>query len=188
MHRFLDREGEAGNVVVEERGAHAEARFVDQDAGRPRPVLLRGTREAVAAAESRLAAAAVGVQFVHLDRQRHLVAVHDVPRVRRQLVLDPGDEARPAVQRDARLAAEHHPQPAVEADEMIDVRVADEDVRQAQQFARRQRGNVAQVEQQRAPLVAKVDVQAGIAEGVVDQGGLEQRAHGTGSREAAGPL
>ena len=48
----------------------------------------------------------------------------------------------------------------------------------AQQLARRQRRDVAEVEQQRAPLVAEVDVQAGVAEGVVDEAGFEEVAHG----------
>ena len=53
-------------------------------------------------------------------------------------------------------------------------------MRQAQQLARRQHGDIAAIEQQHPAFVAKVDVQAWIAERIVDQAGFEQVAHGAG--------
>src|SRR5438105_7082463 len=52
--------------------------------------------------------------------------------------------------------------------------MSDEDVREAQEPARRQGGNVAQVEQQRAALVAKRDIKRRVAERVVHQAWIEQ--------------
>lgn len=103
--------------------------------------------------------------------------MHHVPGVGAQLVLDLGDEAGPAEQHDAVLAPEQDAQQLVEADEVVDVGVTDEHMRHAQQLARRQHGDVAQIEQQRPAFVAKVDVDAGVAECIVDETGFEQVAH-----------
>ena len=86
------------------------------------------------------------------------------------------------------MIAAHHPhdgEQTVESGEMIHVRMRDEDVREPHQLARRQRVDVADVEQQRAPLVAKVDVDPGIAECLVGELRLEQPVHRV--RLRAGP-
>ncbi len=106
--------------------------------------------------------------------------MHHVPRVRAQLVFHLRDEAGPADEHDALLAPEQHAQQGVEAGEVIHVRVADEHMRHAHQLAWRQHADVAEIEQQRPPFVAKVDVQARVAERAVDQAGFEQVAHAVG--------
>src|ERR1041385_1889711 len=71
----------------------------------------------------------------------------------------------------------------IESREMIHVRVRDEHVRHAHQFARRQHADVAKVEQHRAALVPEIDEESGVAERLVGQTRLEERTH-----EAMAPL
>ena len=94
-----------------------------------------------------------------------------------QLVFDLRDEVGPAEQHDAGLAPEHDAQQMIEARKVVHMRMGDKDVRQAHQLARRQRGDVAEIEKQRPPFVAKIDVQARVAERVVDETRFEDRAH-----------
>ena len=73
----------------------------------------------------------------------------------------------------------------IETGEVIHVRMRDEYVRYAHQLARRQGADVAEVEQQRARFVAKIDEQTGIAERVVGETRFKQAAHGTSMRRGA---
>ena len=122
---------------------------------------------------------------MHVDHQLDLVAVHDVPGVRAQLVFDLRDELGPAKQHDVRLAPEHDAQQMIEPGKVIHVRMGDKDVRQAHQLARRQHADVAEIEKQCPPFVAKVDIQGRVAERVVDETSFEEGAHGliTAARE-----
>src|ERR1700687_1634806 len=83
------------------------------------------------------------------------------------------------------LAPEHDAQQMIEPGKVIHVRVGYKDVRQAHQLARRQHADVAEIEKQRPPFVAKVDIQGRVAERVVDQTSFEEGAHGsvTAARE-----
>ena len=67
---------------------------------------------------------------------------------------------------------------SVEAAEMVQVRVRHQGVADAQQLARGQRRQVAEVEQQRPAAEAKVDEDAGIGERIVDQPRLDEPGHG----------
>src|SRR5512139_3145455 len=71
----------------------------------------------------------------------------------------------------------------VEADEVVHMRVRDEHMGEPQQMSRRERRVVAEIERERALLEAEIDVDAGVAEGVVDEAGVENRAHGAGLRQ-----
>ncbi|MNM91543.1 hypothetical protein D3C81_1038460 [compost metagenome] len=95
-------------------------------------------------------------------------------------------EPRPAVQRDGRLAPEQYPQQVVEAGEVVHMGMRDKHMRDAHQIARHQRGDVAQVEQQGAPLVEEVHEQGGVAEDAIDEAGLQQGAHGAFARGSQG--
>src|SRR5208282_1981764 len=66
----------------------------------------------------------------------------------------------------------------IEPGKVIHVRMGDKDVRQAHQLARSQRADVAKIEKQRPPFVAKVDIQGWIAERVVDETSFVEGAHG----------
>jgi hypothetical protein len=55
----------------------------------------------------------------------------------------------------------------------------DEYVADAQELARSQPIEIANIEKQRAPLEHKVHVKAGIVEGIVDERGIETARHGS---------
>ena len=75
------------------------------------------------------------------------------------------------------LAADAKPQQRVEADEMVHVGMADEDVADPQQVAGAERRQVAEVEQDRPAPVQHLDEQRRIAEAAVDQARVEVGPH-----------
>src|SRR5438105_6020425 len=66
----------------------------------------------------------------------------------------------------------------IEPGKVVHVRMGDKDVRQAHQLARRQHADVTEIEKERPPFVAKVDIQGRVAERVVDETSFEEGAHG----------
>jgi hypothetical protein len=64
---------------------------------------------------------------------------------------------------------------------MVEMAMRDEDVADPPELARRQRRDIADVEQDGAPAEAEVDEHARVTEGVVDQACLGQPAHGPAS-------
>ena len=71
------------------------------------------------------------------------------------------------------LPPEADAQKVIEADEVIHVRVGDEDVVDLEDHAGRKRLDVAQIEKQGFPAVSQIQVQGGVPEGVVDESGIE---------------
>ena len=55
--------------------------------------------------------------------------------------------------------------------------MTDEGMRDAQQLTRRHRAEIAQIEQKRTAVMQKIDIDAGIAERVVDQFRVHERGH-----------
>jgi len=127
--RLVERESEAQYVVVEESPAHAETFLRMQHVSMRHPRLAVLSREAIEATKVGLAARTLRRHLTHQQRQRHLVTVHDVPGVGGKLVVDALDEARSADQRHVLLAPEHDAQPVIETCKVIDMRVADERIR-----------------------------------------------------------
>jgi len=136
----------ARHLVVDEAASHAKQRLVVQHVAGAFERCSGLVRKASAAGEARSPPAAISVYVEHVQNQFDRVAVHDVPRVPPKLVFDLRDEARPADKRQALLAPEHDAQHLVEADEVVHVGVADEGMRHAQQLARRQHRDVAEIE------------------------------------------
>src|ERR1700730_16381297 len=87
------------------------------------------------------------------DNEHHVasVPVDQVPAIGLQLVADVVDKSFRAVQVDRFVAANEKPQQPIEADKMIDVRVGDEDMLEAQNFARTQGVDIAEVDQHGSP-------------------------------------
>ncbi|OIQ71403.1 hypothetical protein GALL_469770 [mine drainage metagenome] len=168
--------------MIDEAAAHANGRFLMQYVGTRREGRARLPRKSPSTREAGTLQFTTGPDLAHVEHQLDCIAIHDVPRVGKQLVLDLRDETRPAEEHEACLAAEHDAQQMIEPGKMIHVRVGDEHVRQPHQLARSKHGDVAQVEQQRAALVAKVDIQARIAECIVDQARFEKMTHAIASR------
>ena len=77
----------------------------------------------------------------------------------------------------AGVPAQTDAQQPVEAVEVIHVGVGHEDVGHPQQLFRRQQGKVPEIEQQRTLLEVEVDVDAGIAEGRIDELWIEGVTH-----------
>ncbi len=61
----------------------------------------------------------------------------------------------------------------------------DEDIADAQKFARGKPPKIAKIEKQRAALENQIDVKAGIVEGVVDESGIEVARHNSSGLPAA---
>src|SRR5262245_10904174 len=135
--RFLfDRVRDAGNVVIDEAAADAEGRFLMEHVIRQLERSAWFPLELLPARKAGALPSAVHPDLAYVDNELGLVAVHDVPGIRAQLVLDLRDEARPTEQQQARLAPEHHAQEVIEAGEVVHVGVGDENMREAHQLSR----------------------------------------------------
>lgn len=84
--------------------------------------------------------------------------------------------------------AQAEPQEAVEPGAVVDVPMGDEDVGDGQNLVRGESGQVAQMEEQRAPAEAEVEDQARILEGTIDEPGPDELAHWNGRGAAPLPL
>jgi hypothetical protein len=117
------------------------------------------------------------MKLMGLDDERGLITVYEVPRVRRELMPHLLNEIRWAVQPHSGISAQANPQEMVETCEVIHVRMRNEDIAQPQELARGQSRDIANVEQQRTPLELQIEIKAWIAEGAIDELGVEDRAH-----------
>ena len=124
------------------------------------------------------AGAPARAEFGDVEDEIGRVAVDQVPGIAEELVMDVAGKALRADHDDLLLAADRHAQQRVEADEMVDMEVGDEDVADPQQVARGERAQVAEIEQQRLTPMQHLDEQARIAEPVVDEAGMEIGPHG----------
>ena len=66
----------------------------------------------------------------------------------------------------------------IESNEMIDMRMRDEDLVDALYLPRRQRGDFPEIEQQTVPFEQRLHIDCGVAVAAVDQAGMEKRPHG----------
>ena len=180
--RFLDGgESQARNAVIEVDRVHAEARLVVQHAGeRPLADLLDAKAGHCVQAH---AADAVRVHLVHVEDER--ISVDQVPRVARQLSGHVANDSRWTEQRHPGVTGKEQPNQPIEADEVVDVRVRNEDVRELEDLGGGEAVEPAEVELQRRTLPAQADVQAGVTERPVDQAREERGFHGGILREAA---
>jgi hypothetical protein len=94
-----------------------------------------------------------------------------------KLVLDVVDKAGWPIKVYRLLPPDQHPQQAVKADEMIDMRVRDKDMLKPLDLSRRQIRDVAQVKQNCALLEQRFDVKGRIARSPVDEGWVQKRPH-----------
>src|SRR5438067_8761378 len=181
---LLDRVPKARDVMVDEARANAKRRLVMHDIITLFERLVRFSRESRPTRKTRSLTPPVRSRLAHVEHQL-VVAVDDVPYVRVQLVLDLRDEIRASVKRQAGFTSEHDAQQMIEPGKVVHVRVRDEHMRYAHQLARRQHADVAQIEQQRAAFVTKIDEHARIAERIVDEMRFKQAAHGASTRRGA---
>ena len=95
-----------------------------------------------------------------------------VPSVTPQLVLDPINEPPRPKKPHPFVSSYEKPQDLVEPDEVVNVRVRDEDVVQAVYFLWRQRMKIPQIEEERPFLEEELDIDGGVPEAVVDEEGM----------------
>jgi hypothetical protein len=128
------------------------------------------------------------VEFFHANGQFTVITLDQIPGVGSKLMLDGVDNARRPMDAKRLLPPEQEPQQLVETGEMVHMPMRDEDVADAQKFARAKPPKIAKIEKQRAALENQIDVKAGIVEGVVDESGIEVARHNSsGLPVAAGP-
>ena len=94
-----------------------------------------------------------------------------------KLVSDVLDETLGAIKPDRLLPPDQHPQQAIKADEMIDMRMRDKDMLKALNLSRRQIRDIPQVEQNCALFEQRFDIKGGIAGSPVDEAGVQKRPH-----------
>src|SRR5208283_5290225 len=131
-----------------------------------------------------------GVDFGRAYDQLAVIALDEIPGIGFELMLDCVDEACRPIDPKALFSAEQSPQQVIKAGEVVHVSMRDEDVGDAQQFARRQTADVADVEEQRAALEDEIHIESGIAEGIIDGSGIKVTRHRSlagGSRRRVGP-
>jgi hypothetical protein len=79
------------------------------------------------------------------------------------------DEAFRPIELDRLRPAGQDSQQTVKAEEMVDMRVRDENVVQAMYLSRGQRRNIAEVEQDRTPFKQHFDVERRVSKSVIDE-------------------
>ena len=92
-------------------------------------------------------------------------------------MLDLLQKARRPEETQSLPSSEKNPQNPIEATEMIEVSMRDEDVTQAQNLASTELMQVAQVEEEGPLLEHKLDEEARIAKGIVNELRMEEAIH-----------
>lgn len=118
-----------------------------------------------------------GFDFSHHENEVADIAIDEIPMIGEKLVMHVVDEAPWTVQVDLLLPPYEQSQQAIESDEVIHMRMRDKDVLEALNFARRERGDIAQVEQDRAPLEQRLDIERRVPGPPVDETRMQNWPH-----------
>ena len=78
-----------------------------------------------------------GIDFGHDERKIGKIAIDEIPTIGAEFVMHIVDEAFRSIKADRFLATDQQPQQAIKPDEMIDMRMGDEDMSQPLDLARR---------------------------------------------------
>ena len=128
MSRLLQRKGEAGRAVLQDRGGHAMSRFIAEYAGKGVARDGRLRRESLPQPEPRGHDGICRSEFAHNEDKIAGIAFDQVPTVGLKLVKDALGEAGRTEQLYRFLLPDEQTQQMVEANEMIDVRMRDKDL------------------------------------------------------------
>jgi len=90
-----------------------------------------------------------------------------------------GGEPGRAEEMDTFFTPQTEPEQMVEADEMVDVGMGDEDMREPQDLAWRQCPDVSQVEEERPTFIKEIDIDRRVVEGAIYQAWMELGRHCT---------
>ena len=135
---------------------------------------LLGRPEAVACSERCLSNLTL-VKLPNFDRER--IAIHEIPGIAAQFAMDIVDQARRPEQSERLATPKRDAKDCVEPDEVIHVRMGDEDFSGPEQSGRPQVVVVPEVKEQGSLRPANFYVDAGVAKDVVDQITGEGRVH-----------
>ena len=141
------------------------------------PLFAVGALEARASGELRGLQAAGVVDLRYAEGEIPVIAPDEIPSICLELVFDRVDNACGAKDAKDFFPTKQASQQLVETGEVVHMEMRDEDVADTQELARSQSIEIANIEQQRAPLEHKVHVKAGIVEGIVDERGIEMARH-----------
>src|SRR5262249_17756666 len=94
----------------------------------------------------------------HHEHEDRRVTFGEIPAVGLQLVMHVVDESTRPIERDLLLPAGQNPQQAIEADEMVDMSMRHEHVVEAVNLSRRERRDIAEVEENRALLQKRFNI------------------------------
>ena len=157
--------------MIEHDALDAERLLVEQRAGRQWRRWKLAQPERLAGAELAGADDAMFGEFFRGQHEIERLLVEQIPGIAAELVGHPLDEAgrTDEVKRGGAMQAD--PQQAIEAGEMIHVGVGHEHVGETQELARRQRRQLAEVEQQGPPPEAEIDEQPRIRNGSLTRRG-----------------
>ena len=183
VRRLVDREGEAGDLVVGDRCAHAEVSLVHEQRRRRRSGIRRRRqfeRRPLHACEPGRrrelpAPAADGGDLGHVEDEG--IPVGEIPDVAAELAGHAVADPLGAVQEDAAVAVQEEAQQPVEPDEVVHVGVRHEHVRHLEEFRRGQPVVATEVEEHGRSLPAELDEQSRVTERAVHQPGGEGRRH-----------
>src|SRR5579872_6707967 len=87
------------------------------------------------------------------------------------------EEATGTVERDRFRAADQEAEQPIEAEEVVEMGMRDEDLVDLEDAPRGQRRDIAEVEEDCPPLEQGLDEDRGIAETAIDEHGMDQRPH-----------
>ena len=160
MGGFLDRKRQAGCAVFQNRCRNPERRLDVEHAihARANVDCLSGKR--IFQTKPRSVGRKRRSDFGHDENEVAHVTVDEIPTIAMQLVLDVLNETCGAIKPDRLLPPDQHPQQAVKADEMIDMRVRDKDMLKPLDLARRQIRDITQVKQNRTLFEQRFDMLA----------------------------
>ena len=139
MELLLERIGKGGDPVIERHRLDGKHGIVEYSKA---PTGVYGNKGFIRGAmalksiggEEGCAPDCVGMEFSHADAEG--VAVHQIPSIALKFSLNIGDQAWRSVEPQGFAAAERDAQHRVEADEVVHVRVRDEDVAGAREAGR----------------------------------------------------
>jgi hypothetical protein len=108
-----------------------------------------------------------------------LVVLDQIPCVRCELVFEVLNELLRTVQTHSGIAPQTDSQQVIETGEVIHVSVRDKYITDAQHLARRQNGDIADIEQDRPPFELQIDEDPRVTERSIDELCVEYGPHAT---------
>src|SRR5262249_36722280 len=125
--------------------------------------------------------------FAHNENKIGGIAFDQIPTISLELVKDPLGKAGWTEELHGLLVPDEQTKQVVESNEMIDMRVRDEDLVDASDPPRRQQRNFSEIEQQTALFEQRLHIHCRIAVATIDEARMEKRSHGKPSCRSTFP-